>query len=281
MGGNSGIASLLRFVRRKATGAAAEVRYARRKTIGAEEWTQPIRTMTFTVLDCEMTGLDPARDEILSIGAVRIRNGRIVMSERFYQVFKPTEAVSSKEVILIHGLGPDEVSRGMPLGDALERLLAFIGDSVVIGHFTSVDLSFLNAALASRKERSLKNPALDTRLLYGWWRRRGVTSGTGARGREPRGHRHRDGAAALPGAPRVLRRAHHRHGVPEAARGLRGVGCRAVPGAVPGGGGVLGSARPGADRHDCRAALSSARHSRARLVRRVSKTAASGPRGAA
>jgi DNA polymerase-3 subunit epsilon len=172
MSGNSGIASLLRFVRRKATGAAAEVRYARRKTIGAEEWTQPIRTMTFTVLDCEMTGLDPVRDEILSIGAVRIRNGRIVMAERFYQVFKPTEAVSTKEVILIHGLGPDEVSRGVPLGDALERLLAVLGDSVLIGHFTSVDLSFLNAALASRKERSLKNPALDTRLLYGWWRRR-------------------------------------------------------------------------------------------------------------
>ncbi len=172
MGGNTGIASFLRFVRRKATGAAAEVRYARRKTIGAEEWAQPIRTMTFTLLDCEMTGLDPARDEILSIGAVRIRNGRIMMNERFYQVFKPTEAVSTKEVILIHGLGPDEVSRGMPLDDALDRLLAFIGDSVVIGHFTALDLAFLNAALASRKERSIKNPALDTRLLHGWWRRR-------------------------------------------------------------------------------------------------------------
>jgi DNA polymerase-3 subunit epsilon len=172
MGGNTGIGTFLRFVRRKATGAAAEVRYARRKTIGAEEWAQPIRTITFTVLDCEMTGLDPARDEILSIGAVRIRNGRIVMNERFYQVFKPTEAVSTKEVILIHGLGPDEVSRGMPLDDALDRLLAFIGDSVVIGHFTALDLAFLNAALASRKERSIKNPALDTRLLHGWWRRR-------------------------------------------------------------------------------------------------------------
>jgi DNA polymerase-3 subunit epsilon len=176
---HSTLAALLRFVRRKATGAAAEVRYARRRTIGAQDWTQPIRTMTFTVLDCEMTGLDPTRDEILSIGAVRIRNGRIVMNERFYQVFKPTEAVSTKEVILIHGLGHDEVSRGMPLGDALERLLAFIGDSVVIGHFTALDLRFLNAALATRKQRALANPALDTRLLYGWWRRRTGPAGGG------------------------------------------------------------------------------------------------------
>lgn len=179
--GDSRLQALLRFVRRKATGAAAEVRYARRKAVGAEAWTQPIRTLTFTALDCEMTGLDARRDEILSIGAVRIRNGRVMMSERFYQVFKPSEAVSSKEVILIHGLGNDEVSRGVPLAEALDRLLEFIGDSVVIGHYTALDMGFLNAALAKRKTkaaRSLKNPALDTRLLYAWWRRRTSPAGT-------------------------------------------------------------------------------------------------------
>ncbi|HVP69176.1 MAG TPA: 3'-5' exonuclease [Anaeromyxobacteraceae bacterium] len=178
-----GLGRILRFLRRKATGAAAEVRYAHRKTIGPGEWAQPIRTLAYTVVDCEMTGLDLARDEILSIGAVKIRNNRIAMSDRFYQVFKPSEAVSPKEVILIHGLGPDEVSRGMPLVDALDRLLAFIGDSVVVGHCTSIDLGFLNAALAAHGRGALKNPALDTRLLYRWWRRVGspaVDDGAGA-----------------------------------------------------------------------------------------------------
>ena len=174
MGGNSGISALLRLVRLKARGAAADVRgYARRTAIGAgESWAQPIRTMTFTALDCEMTGLDPARDEILSIGAVRIQGNRIAMAERFYQVFKPTEAVSSKEVILIHGLGPDELRSGVPLGEALDRLLAFVGDSVLVGHCTRIDLAFLNAALARRGHRPLPNPALDTRLLHEWSRRR-------------------------------------------------------------------------------------------------------------
>ncbi len=167
---------LFRLLRRKATGAATEVRYAHRKTLGSEEWTQPIRTMTFTVLDCEMTGLDPARDEILSIGAVKIRNSRVEMTERFYQVFKPSEAVSPKEIILIHGLGPDEVSRGMPLTDALDRLLAFVGDTVVVGHFVEIDLRFLNAALTAHGRRSLRNPALDTQLLYRWsCRQKGTT----------------------------------------------------------------------------------------------------------
>ena len=82
MGGRSGISGLLQMLRRKARGAATEVRYAGRKAIGSGEWNEPIRTMGFTALDCEMTGLDPARDEILSIGAVRIRNNRIAMRER-------------------------------------------------------------------------------------------------------------------------------------------------------------------------------------------------------
>ncbi len=171
MGGQSAIAGLLRLLRRKARGPQTDVRDAHRNALGSGEWTQPIRTMTFTVLDCEMTGLDPARDEILSVGAVKIRNNRIMAGERFYQVFKPTEAVSPKEIVLTHGLGRDEVSRGMPLTEALDHLLAFIGDSVVVGHYTEIDLQFLNAALGADAGKVLQNPALDTRLLYAWSRR--------------------------------------------------------------------------------------------------------------
>ncbi len=184
MGGSSGLSGLLQMLRRKARGAATEVRYAGRKAIGSGEWNEPIRTMGFTALDCEMTGLDPSRDEILSIGAVRIRNNRVAMSERFYQVFKPTEAVSPKEVILIHGLGHDEVSRGMPLAEALDRLLAFVGDSVIVGHYIGIDLQFLNAALAARGHKALKNAALDTRLLYRW-SCRAAASGAAPRQRDP------------------------------------------------------------------------------------------------
>jgi DNA polymerase-3 subunit epsilon len=95
----------------------------------------------------------------------------VVLSERFYQVFKPTEAVSSKEVILVHGLGPEEVSRGAPLVEALDRLLAFLGDSIVVGFNIETDLQFLNAILSRHTGAALQNPALDVRLLYHWWRR--------------------------------------------------------------------------------------------------------------
>jgi DNA polymerase III subunit epsilon len=170
LGEKGKVTGLLRLVRRK---AAAEVRYARRKAaIGLEGWSEPLRTMTFTALACETTGRDPGSDAIVAIGAVKVRANRIAMSERFHQVFKPTEAVSSKEVLLAHGLGPEDGSRGMALSDALGRLVAFVGESVVVGHGTVAGLRFLNAALAAQREGALASPALDTRLLHSWWRRR-------------------------------------------------------------------------------------------------------------
>ncbi len=169
--GKSGVEGLLRLWRRKAKGARAGGRYAYRKAFEAGEWTEPIKTMTFTALDCQTTGPDPARDEILSVGAVRIRDNRIVLGERFYQAFKPSEAVSPREVILVHGLGHDEVSRSLPLAEALDQLMTFVGDSVVVGHHTDIDLRFLNVALAARAGSVIENPALDTRLLYRWSRR--------------------------------------------------------------------------------------------------------------
>jgi DNA polymerase-3 subunit epsilon len=165
------IAELLRFFGKRARGPAEDARAAHQRMLGSVEWRQPFRAMTFTALDCEMTGLDPLQDEILSIGAVRIRNNRVLLNERFYQVFKPTEATSPKEVILLHGLAPQEVNRGAPLEEALAPLLDFLGDSVLVGFHAEFDLEFLNAVLTRRRGAVLQNPVLDVRLLYRWWYR--------------------------------------------------------------------------------------------------------------
>lgn len=167
----SAIARVLRLLRLKARGPAEDVRAAHQQLLGSVEWRQPFRAMTFTAIDCEMTGLDPLRDEILSIGALRIRNNRVLLNERFYQVFKPREAISPNEVILIHGLAPDEVSRASPLAGGLDALRTFLGDSVLVGFHTEFDLQFLNAALTRHAGTALQNPVLDVRLLYRWWQR--------------------------------------------------------------------------------------------------------------
>lgn len=171
MAGGSRIAELVRRVRRKERPAVAEVRERHRRALDSGEWTQPIRTITFTALDCETTGPDPARDRIRSVGAVRIRESRIALGERFYQAFGDVQSASSAEITVTRGLDRDGASRATPLPEALERLVAFVGESVVVCHGAETCVQFLNAALAEAAGGVLEAPAVDTRPLYHWFRR--------------------------------------------------------------------------------------------------------------
>jgi len=151
--------------------AVAEVREAHRKAVDSGAWTQPIRTMTFTALACGTNEPEPGRGEIRSIGAVKIRDNRIALGERFYALLCPAESASPSEIAIARGLTRDGESRAMTLPEALERLLAFVGDTVVVGHGAELHVQSLNAALAAQGAGALEAAAVDTRLLHQWSRR--------------------------------------------------------------------------------------------------------------
>ena len=52
-------------------------------------------------LDCETTGLNPKKDEILSIGAVLIKDNKILMRKTFNIFVKPSKNINP-ESIKIH-----------------------------------------------------------------------------------------------------------------------------------------------------------------------------------
>ena len=55
-------------------------------------------------LDCETTGLDPRRDDIIAVAAVRIRGNRILTSERFEAIVRPDRTPTCAESIKVHQL---------------------------------------------------------------------------------------------------------------------------------------------------------------------------------
>src|SRR5574343_1281869 len=64
-------------------------------------------------VDCETTGLNVGKDEIVSIGAVRIVGDRILASERLELIVRPEKGISA-ESIRIHQLRAKDVAQGMP-----------------------------------------------------------------------------------------------------------------------------------------------------------------------
>jgi DNA polymerase-3 subunit epsilon len=120
--------------------------------------------LAYTAFDTETTGLEPsAGDEIISIGAVRIVNGRLLKNEVFEQLVDPRRALS-RESAAIHGIGAKALE-GQPV---IERVLPafhrFCEDSVLVAHNAAFDMRFLQLKETSSEVR-FTQPVLDTLLL--------------------------------------------------------------------------------------------------------------------
>jgi len=131
----------------------------------------PFSETAYVVLDTELTGLDEKKDSIVSIGAVRMIGGNIDLGDTFYRMVSPRTELSAASVV-IHEITPSDVET-KPLIDAvLAEFLEFCGDAVLVGHFVSIDLGFLNREMKRTRGREIPNPALDTFSIYEWLRKR-------------------------------------------------------------------------------------------------------------
>jgi DNA polymerase-3 subunit epsilon len=120
--------------------------------------------LAYTVFDTETTGLDPASgDEIVSVGAVRVVNGRLLRHETFERLVDPRRTVPARSVA-VHGITTDML-RGQPTLDVvLPEFARFAQDTVLVGHNVGFDMSFLRLKEAQTGVRFTK-PVLDTLLL--------------------------------------------------------------------------------------------------------------------
>ncbi|UOY06174.1 3'-5' exonuclease [Muricauda sp. SCSIO 64092] len=118
----------------------------------------------FVVLDTETTGFDLKNDRILSIGALRIKNGTIKAKEAF-EVFLNQTTFDAKTVE-IHGiLKKGKVAR-IPELEGLQILLRLLENAVLVAHHVRFDVGMLNQALKRQGLPKLINPELDTSVLF-------------------------------------------------------------------------------------------------------------------
>jgi len=119
--------------------------------------------LSYTVFDTETTGLDPASDRIIQIGAARLVNGKLLRQEGFEQLVDPQRSLPVAG-IAIHGIQPEMV-RGQPTIDrVLPAFHTFVGDTVLVAHNAAFDMRFLQLA-EGRSGVVFDQPVLDTLLL--------------------------------------------------------------------------------------------------------------------
>jgi DNA polymerase III subunit epsilon len=146
------------------------LRDGRQKTQPAEP-TTPFAGVRVVVVDTELTGLDEKRDCIVSIGAVRMTGGIIDIGDAFYQLVNPETTLSAGSVV-IHEITPSEVAAKPPIEAVLAEFLDYAGNDILMGHFISLDLAFLNREMRRIFNHEVRSPALDTYSIYEWLSRR-------------------------------------------------------------------------------------------------------------
>lgn len=95
---------------------------------------------TYVALDLETTGLSPRLDRMIEVGAVRFRDDQVL--ERFQSLVRPEVSIP-RAVQELTGIRDVDVATAPQPEQVLEELIEFVGDSAVVAHSGTFDLSFL------------------------------------------------------------------------------------------------------------------------------------------
>jgi DNA polymerase-3 subunit epsilon len=118
-----------------------------------------IDQVRFVVLDSETTGLNPRVDRLVTIGAVAVRHGEILLDDAFDALIRVNENTTS---VTVHGVTRDESRAGVEEPEALASFLEYLGDGVIVGHHIDHDISTFDAAYERHWGFRMSNRSLDT-----------------------------------------------------------------------------------------------------------------------
>ena len=119
----------------------------------------------YICFDCETTGLNPQIDDIISIGAVLIKNNTIVSSKKFVKFVKPKTKLQA-EAIKVHHIRECDLENAEEIDDVIVEFLEFIGNRKLVGYFLEFDMAMINKYLKPKLGITLPNDAIEVSAIY-------------------------------------------------------------------------------------------------------------------
>jgi len=125
----------------------------------------------WVTIDCETTGLDIRRDQIVSVAAVRIAGNRLLTSQRLELLVRPERKLQGASV-RVHQLREQDLAQGLDPEQAMRRLLAFIGARPLVGYYLEFDVAMLNREIWPLLGVRLPQPMVEVSSMYYDWKNR-------------------------------------------------------------------------------------------------------------
>jgi len=122
----------------------------------------------YVVLSAETSGVNPIKDVIYSFGAIAVIDNQVIIGDGFEVVllqYKYLHDNGLPNTFLVESKLPK-----MPEPQAVEALVNYIGNAILVGHRIHYDVELINEALEKLHCGRLKNEALDIEIMYRKWK---------------------------------------------------------------------------------------------------------------
>jgi DNA polymerase-3 subunit epsilon len=138
------------------------IAWLRRRLGPAPPWDEAV----YWALDLETSGLDPARDAILSVGMVPVRRGVVPWGERFYTLVRPPDGkATATAATAVHRILPAELAAAPASEEVVAAVDRRLAGGVLLAHHARLDVAFLRRAYRRAGHRWPRPPVIDTRDL--------------------------------------------------------------------------------------------------------------------
>ncbi len=126
---------------------------------------QDLSSTTFTIFDLETTGFFPNMgDEIISIGAIKVKNFQILYDEAFYTIIKPVNKVP-KTVQELTGLEPEILDKAHSFPIGMKKFIDYCKGTILVAHPATFDIDFLTTTINKWQLPHFNPNFLDSHLL--------------------------------------------------------------------------------------------------------------------
>lgn len=115
-------------------------------------------TDSFVCIDLETTGLDPKRDKIIEIGAVKVERGEITGE---WETFVNPERKLEERIVELTGIRDEQLTEAEKIANILPEFFDFLEDKALLGHCVLFDFSFLKKA-AVNERMTFERTGIDT-----------------------------------------------------------------------------------------------------------------------
>ena len=125
-----------------------------------------MENITFVIFDTETTGFSPVNDRLVELGAVKVRNGKLLGEKTW--LINPQRSIPWY-VQKVHNISLDMIKDRPTFAEIYPEFLEFIDGSVLIAHNAPFDVRFISAEAERAGLPAPKNAVLDSLVLFRNW----------------------------------------------------------------------------------------------------------------